>query len=326
MNFVRYLPAAKALRSFGFAMALPATMASATDPNLLPNGDFSSTRQAIGWINVGAGTGGFNPTLDAGGSSLSGSLAIGDSTMRSACFRITAGAAYAFGGKASGAFVFGNYPDGTMTCSAYADARCGGTAQPLASLDMASTQRSFSAFATAGQLPANVGSAQCDVSSRTVLWESPMAVDESFDDLFFDSPAPASLPVTLDGYLSGNWYNPAQSGHGFQLEFTDQAQALLAIWFVYAPSGGAQKWIYAQGPYDLTKASVTVPAQLLDAPAFPPQFDPATVTHTSWGTLTFTFADCDHGTVSWNSTMPGYGGGSMPITRLTRIAGTSCPQ
>jgi hypothetical protein len=47
---------------------------------------------------------------------------------------------------------------------------------------------------------------------------------------------------------------------------------------------------------------------------------------TQWGTLTFTFTDCDRGTASWTSTAAGYpASGSFPIARVTRIAGTTCP-
>jgi len=42
--------------------------------------------------------------------------------------------------------------------------------------------------------------------------------------------------------------------------------------------------------------------------------------------LTFTFADCNNGAVSWNSTLPGYGSGTVPIVRLTQIAGMACPK
>jgi hypothetical protein len=48
-----------------------------------------------------------------------------------------------------------------------------------------------------------------------------------------------------------------------------------------------------------------------------------------WGTLTFTFSDCNNGTMSWHSDVPGYNNANdtpLPIQRLTQIAGTACPQ
>ena len=100
---------------------------------------------------------------------------------------------------------------------------------------------------------------------------------------------------------------------------------MVAIWFVYAPDGSGQNWIYAQGTYDKTTNSVTLPAVLLTHAKFPPNFVENDVQRTDWGTLTFTFADCNNGTVTWNSPLQGYGVGSLPITRLTQIAGTTCP-
>jgi hypothetical protein len=43
-----------------------------------------------------------------------------------------------------------------------------------------------------------------------------------------------------------------------------------------------------------------------------------------WGTLTFTFTNCNQGKVDFNSVL-GYGTGSMNLTRLTQPAGLSCP-
>jgi hypothetical protein len=43
-----------------------------------------------------------------------------------------------------------------------------------------------------------------------------------------------------------------------------------------------------------------------------------------WGTLTFTFTNCDHGNVDFDSVF-GYGSGNMNLTRLTLPAGLACP-
>ena len=139
-------------------------------------------------------------------------------------------------------------------------------------------------------------------------------------------PTVATLPpITIGGYMSGNWFNPQQSGSGFQIEVATN-HVMLAIWFVYSPDGGSQNWIYAQGAYDSTSSSVTLPAVLLTGPKFPPNFRSSDLTQTSWGNLAFTFTDCNHGTAMWNSPLPAYGTGSLPITRLTQIDGTTCPQ
>ena len=141
----------------------------------------------------------------------------------------------------------------------------------------------------------------------------------------------AAPSIALGGYLSGNWYNATQSGHGFQLEFTKDA-GLVAIWFVYTPDGAGQNWIYAQGVYDPAKNTVTIPVEILIGAKFPPNFNAADVHPQGgglWGNVTFTFSDCNHGTASWHSDVPGYNAGNdtpLAITRLTQIAGTTCPQ
>lgn len=139
----------------------------------------------------------------------------------------------------------------------------------------------------------------------------------------------ASFTVTqsfalVDGYMSGNWYDPTKSGHGFTLEFTDQNNTALAIWFVFGPDG-AQNWIYAQGAYDSTTNTVTLPAVMSTGAKFPPLFKASDVQSTPWGSITFSFNDCNNGAVRWNSVVPGYGTGTMTITRLTSIRGTKCP-
>jgi plastocyanin len=156
----------------------------------------------------------------------------------------------------------------------------------------------------------------------------------------------AATTMNLGGYLSGNWFNPGQGGHGFQLEFTNRSTGattsdMVAIWFVYTPTGSAandgsgQNWIFAEGDYDTTKNTVTLPAILLTGAKFPPNFNAADVRRvsgdasTTWGTITFTFSDCNNGTVSWHANVPGYTGANdvaLPIQRLTQIAGTTCPQ
>lgn len=137
------------------------------------------------------------------------------------------------------------------------------------------------------------------------------------------------------GYLSGNWFAPSLGGGtGFELEFTDAIDSAtgkpiaIAIWFGYAPDGGGQSWIYAQGPYDPATKIVDLPAILPIGAKFPPAFNAADVDNVPWGRLTFTFDDCNNGSVTWTAYMGAYEDSSapLPIARLTKIAGISCPQ
>ena len=116
--------------------------------------------------------------------------------------------------------------------------------------------------------------------------------------------------------FSGNWFNPAQSGHGFEFEVLGTSPAFLSVdWFAFAPSG-APVWLQGVGPINGNSAQMQL--QLIDGTGaqFPPNFNPAQITQHVWGTATFTFTDSAHATVSWNSTVPGYGSGSQPLQPL----------
>jgi plastocyanin len=142
--------------------------------------------------------------------------------------------------------------------------------------------------------------------------------------------AVADVGQNIVGGISGNWFNPTanQGGHGFQIEVLPN-NGMLAIWFVFNPAGTAQNWIYAQGGYNPASNVTTLDAFLETGSAFPPNFDSSKLTATPWGSVKFTFTNCNNGTVDWTSNAAsaaaGYGSVSFPIQRLTSIAGAACP-
>lgn len=170
-------------------------------------------------------------------------------------------------------------------------------------------------------------SAQCSASIETTFSSLPGSTPSflNIDNLYFAPTNPN--PISLGGYLSGSWYDPTQSGQGFQLEFTGQANQLIAAWFTFAPDGsGKPIWIYGQGEYDPLQSVVTISAAISSGTNFPPAFHGSDIKKTPWGSLTFTFTDCNHASVAWKSDVPGFGSGTQPLTRLTSINGLSCPQ
>ena len=145
----------------------------------------------------------------------------------------------------------------------------------------------------------------------------------------FVSTQPAASPtsITIRPGISGNWADPTigQDGHGFQFEILPN-NGILVIWFVFTPDGTGQTWLYSQGTYDPTSNTVTLPTYVSVGQKFPPNYNVSDRHLTQWGTLTFTFTDCNRGTASWTSTAAGYPpSGSFPIARVTSIAGTTCP-
>ena len=134
----------------------------------------------------------------------------------------------------------------------------------------------------------------------------------------------SALPVGPS--ITGNWFDPTngQSGHVIQFEVLPN-NVMLAIWFVFTPDGKGQNWLYSQGTYVPGKNVVTLPTFLSQGPKFPPNFNSADNVVKNWGTMTFTFDDCNHGRAAWTSVVPGYPpAGSFPIQRVTMPAGLSC--
>jgi len=317
-------------------LAITAVSYAHADSNLLPNGDFSDAKQIIGWTGDPAGSIDFSPT-DLDGSAGSGSLVVQGGlhqlgTATSSCFEIEPRTSYTFGGEfigsISGGFNLGDEGEATFSCKSFATANCNGLASTLGSTPIGIADVANGPFSLAfNPTDLTARSAQCSASIETTytsLSSGAPAVLQ-LDNLHFAVTNPNE--ISLGGYLSGSWYDPTQSGQGFQLEFTGQANTLIASWFTFAPDGsGKPIWIYAQGEYDPLQSVVTIPAAISSGTSFPPAFHGSDITKTPWGTLSFTFTDCNHGSVAWKSSIPSYGSGTQELTRLTSMKGLSCPQ
>jgi hypothetical protein len=132
----------------------------------------------------------------------------------------------------------------------------------------------------------------------------------------------AASPGSISPAITGSWYDPEQSGHGLMIEILSDNR-LYASWFTFNPAGTQQAWFSGVGTYSGNTATITSVQQPAGG-RWIPNFDPAQIVRNAWGALTFTFTDCNHGKVDFNS-VAGYGSGSMNLTRLTQPAGLSCP-
>lgn len=132
------------------------------------------------------------------------------------------------------------------------------------------------------------------------------------------------IPVAgINSGMTGSWYDPNQSGHGFSLQILP-GNILLADWYTFTPEGEAT-WIDASGAFSGGVAKVDAYQIVGSGAKFPPHFDAKNVRPQLWGSLTFSFTDCNHGQVSWSSVFPNYGSGTMNLTRLTQPTDTACP-
>jgi hypothetical protein len=129
-------------------------------------------------------------------------------------------------------------------------------------------------------------------------------------------------PFAIGAGITGAWYDPSQSGHGLFIEVLSDNR-FYASWFAFNPTGSAQSWFSGVGTYSGNTATIGA-VEMPTGGRWIPNFDPTQIVRNPWGTLTFTFSDCDHGKVDFNS-VAGYGTGSMNLTRLTQPAGVMCP-
>lgn len=128
--------------------------------------------------------------------------------------------------------------------------------------------------------------------------------------------------TTLDKRFSGAWYNRDRAGEGWLVEMLINNR-INVYWFTYDDEGDPL-YIFGSGTYDPTSTSVTVTAYTTDGPIFGDSYDKADLVRHDWGTMTFSFADCNNATVSYSSPLSGYGSGTRTATRLSIIEGTTC--
>jgi len=143
---------------------------------------------------------------------------------------------------------------------------------------------------------------------------------------------PLSLTVTaaapafaIGPGITGSWYLPAQSGHGFNVEVLkgpNQDNGFLAFWYVYDNSGN-NLWLVGQGSY--VGDTATLQMQQGSGGMFPPNFDKNKIARINWGTLTLKFTDCNNATAQWDPIIPAYPSGSMNLVRLSAVSNLACP-
>jgi len=128
---------------------------------------------------------------------------------------------------------------------------------------------------------------------------------------------------TADGMRakSGSWFVPARAGEGWILEELGDGRGVV-YWFTYDPQG-RQAWLFGIAQrngetYDVTDTLQPRGTRWGDA------FDPAAVELRPWGRMTLAFDSCNALTVTYASTVDGYGSGTRNATRLTSLGSAPC--
>lgn len=147
----------------------------------------------------------------------------------------------------------------------------------------------------------------------------------------FSNYPSASNPMEISGYLSGGWYDPAHSGEGMFIQVFDDGdqltRTLTATWYTFDQLG-APVWLYSQGSVNIGDTQLNnAQVAYLTGGGFAGSGGAATLN--PWGTMSFSFPDCGHLTVTYKSTdtnLPNgpTGSGTLNWIRVGNINGLVC--
>jgi hypothetical protein len=138
--------------------------------------------------------------------------------------------------------------------------------------------------------------------------------------------------MEISGYMSTNWSNPNENGEGMVLQVYDDGdhatRTLTFAWFTY-DKNGMPLWLYGQTTLPIGAKLITAPTVYFQGGSFAPPSASGTVANHAWGFVTFTFPDCGHMNIAFNSTanppapIPS-GQGSRVYTRVADVNGLVC--
>lgn len=120
---------------------------------------------------------------------------------------------------------------------------------------------------------------------------------------------------------SAAWYDPTHSGEGWFVEELPDGRAV-SYWFTY-DENGEQAWTVGVAKHSGERIEIGTSVRPIGT-HFGADFDPQEIQRQSWGSYTLAFDDCSIGTLSYVSTLPAFGSGSLRPQRLTRLAGSVC--
>jgi hypothetical protein len=122
--------------------------------------------------------------------------------------------------------------------------------------------------------------------------------------------------------LSASYFDPARDGEGVIVEWLPNGQVLV-VFFTYDQNDD-QLWLLGIG----TAQGKTVTMDALFATTYTrwgSDFDTTEITLSSWGSFTLTWTACNQVIFDYSSTVAGFGSATRNYSRLSTLAGTSCP-
>jgi len=127
--------------------------------------------------------------------------------------------------------------------------------------------------------------------------------------------------ATINAGVSGSWFNPAQDGQGWVIEWV-VGNTFLFYFYGY-DDAGEQLWLLGVTK-ETDDANIAVDVLRFSGEGFGGNFDPDSVMNEIVGTMTFVFSDCRNADVTFESSVSGLDSFSTSMQRITRIASLDC--
>jgi hypothetical protein len=129
----------------------------------------------------------------------------------------------------------------------------------------------------------------------------------------------------INGAISGSWYNLFQAGQGWVIEVVSSQSGpdQFVVYFYGYDNFGEQLWLFGSGP-GIEGNTATVEVMRTSGIGFGGEYDPLSLTMEGVGTMTFTFRDCNSGTVAFTPAEGNWLAFTTDIVRLTSISSVDC--
>ena len=139
----------------------------------------------------------------------------------------------------------------------------------------------------------------------------------------------AFLPLPINGYLTGSWYDPTHSGEGILTQVFDVGggkRVFAMTWYTF-DNTGLPFWLFGNVQFNIGATSISnMPVYYRTGGGFAGQFTPG-VPQPSWGTICVQVSDGNHMTFSYNGTGPSSGptgSGTKTWQRIGSINSLAC--
>ena len=131
----------------------------------------------------------------------------------------------------------------------------------------------------------------------------------------------AALALPISGYMTSNWFDPLHGGEGMLTQIFDnndgQTRTFTAAWYTF-DQFGLPFWLYAQGTINIgARTTGNVDTYYASNGGFAGNFGSG-ATFTKWGTINFSFPDCNHMTFSFNGTASAVSGPTTNGATVTK--------